>query len=211
MKFKFLNESDELWLSSGYVKEPHSEYKLSFYCNAKPLKSELKNLSDPEEIEKAINIYSKSGNYKYAGSENFNGNTFLRFNSIDRYDNKTFWYCRNFSNDTGLEKLKHDLPEGSILVADVGYSMVLYEFYRIEKYQGKSVVLSKLEKISSGDGFKPYVKPGTKPRITEKFRITFPKSSDSCPTVSLGYRSYLYLEPSRLYDKARTYQEDHLD
>lgn len=210
MKFRFLNEADALWASARSWDKPHSEYKLPYYCEARPLKAVLKTLSDPKEIEDAINYYSKSGKYKYAGTVNLDGNTFLRFDSDDRFTGKTFWYCRNYSNGLNIEKVKYEIPEGSVLAIETGYSMVIYEFYRVEKYQGKSVVLSKLEKIRSDNGFKPYVSPGRKAVSTDKYRISVSKY-DMIPYVALDYDTRLDLDKSRLYKPSKRYQEDHLD
>lgn len=88
--------------------------------------------------------------------------------------------------------------------------MVIYEFYRVEKYQGKSVVLSKLEKIRSDDGFKPYVSPGRKAVSTDKYKISVSKYFMK-PYVALDYDTHLYLEQDKLYSKKKSYQEDHLD
>lgn len=211
MKFRFLNESDELWSSDKYYDEPRSQNKLPYYCEARPLKAALKTLSDPKEIEDAINYYSKSGKYRYIGTVEYNGNTFLRFDSgNDRYSGSTFWYCRNYSNGMNIEKIKHEIPEGSILAIETGYSMVIYEFYRVEKYQGKSIVLSKLEKIRSDDGFKPYVSPGRKAVSTDKYKISVSKY-DMIPYVALDYDTRLDLDQSKLYKPSKRYQEDHLD
>jgi hypothetical protein len=215
MKFKnlntsgALNESEELWVSSSSSKVPASESKLSFRCNARPLKALLKTLSDPKEIEDAINKYTKTNKVKYAGQTEYNGCRFYRFDPVG-YGYDTFWYCRNYTSDYSTEALKHEIPEGSVLVASSGCTMTFYDFYRVERYEGKSAVISKLEKISTG-GFTPYVMPGNKAVMTKKYRINVPKDSRFTPNVILGYHNSLYFRKERLYDKTQKYQENHLD
>jgi len=96
---------------------------------------------------------------------------------------------------------------GETYVCRWGYSMVLYDFYKVVRKTEHSVRLQKMKKLILGNlnSWHCPVKPSTEV-IEEK---TYRLCKDG--TVRLGHGSYLWFDNWRIYDKDKTYAEDHMD
>lgn len=160
---------------------------------------------------------SSEHDFRYQGTINYNYNQYLLFKAhIDDailYSDITVWVCHDFHDDPLFDALKDEYPEGTILTCQWGYGMVLYDFYRIVKYDKKSVILeklikdSKLSNINKQGGYYTVV-PTKKSESSKKYKIL---DIERSPHVKIDEDRWIYFKDEYRYDPKKNYLEDHND
>lgn len=155
--------------------------------------------------------------FHYQGTIEYNHNQYLVFKAnFDKtmlYDNATVWVCHDFHDDALFDELKAKNPVGTIFAVQHGYNMVIYDFYKIAKYDKHSVTIEKLVKDSvnaNKQGGYYYVKPTKKVESSKKYRI---QKIERDPFVNLGdYEGHIYFSKDEYkYNPKHSYLEDHND
>ena len=155
--------------------------------------------------------------FHYQGTINYNYNQYLlfkaHFDDALLYTDITVWVCCDFHDDPLFDELKEKYPEGTILVCQWGYGMVLYDFYRISKFDKKSVIIEKLIKDSKPSNINKQggyytVKPTANAESSKKYKIL---DIERDPHVKIDDDRWIYFKDEYKFDRKKNYLEDHND
>ena len=197
--------------------KPVAKYKpTQYFKNLPEVKKHIKmGIKDMIEVTMEYEI---NNSYKYGSNTPFAFTKIIRYDNNDYYvyEEKEFrlWVCLNYIDHEAksiISKLAEEFPEGTIFANSWGYSMILYDFYRIESYDKSSVTVSKLKKEFvnvNKDMGRPRVMPSDTIEETKKYKITVMGDKAS---IKLDYTNRLYFDKLYVYDSDKKYIEDHYD